>query len=84
MTIVEIPGGMLRAARSSDRPFRSSGSDSLGAQRFLTERPTRKAQREAAGEVFGVIENSLRQHYAKETQLFRRKVLRNFFFRKEK
>ena len=36
---------------------------------FLTERPARKAHREAAGEVFGVIENSLRQHDAKETQM---------------
>jgi hypothetical protein len=46
---------------------------------FLTERPTRKAQREAAGEVFGVIENSLRQHYAKETQIISPKGTRQFF-----
>jgi hypothetical protein len=40
---------------------------------------TRKAQREAAGEVFGVIENSLRQHYAKETQIIPPKGTPQFF-----
>jgi hypothetical protein len=40
---------------------------------------TRKAQREAPGEVFGVIENSLRQHYAKETQIIPPKGTPQFF-----